>query len=159
MIHRFSLLVLLAQFYSHPVSARPDYFDIWRSIYPSAQASELDCQLCHQRPDGGDGWNGYGFDVRTTFFDVYGGTDMQASIRFIENLNSDQDTDNLDNKIEIDSQLYPGWVNSETNIIYFKDGTFLLNQAPPQREGLTDLAEPLCFPIVTQSGSAIVICI
>jgi len=84
---------------------------------------------------------------------------MPASIRFIENLNSDQDPDNVDNKIEIDSQLYPGWVNTETNIIYFKDGTFLSNQAPPQREGLSDLAEPLCFPVVTQSGSASIICI
>ncbi len=85
---------------------------------------------------------------------------MDETILFIESLNSDQDEKNLSNIHEIDAGLFPGWVNSATNVIYFKDTTFLLNQPPPAPEG-TEPTEPetLCFPIKNQMRATVLVCL
>ena len=137
--------------------SRPDIFTTWQDLYPQARAAELGCQLCHQQQSGGDGWNGYGFDIRTAFFDVFGGSNVGDAIEFVEGQNSDLDPNNLDNLTEIEANLFPGWTDDNSNIIYFKDGTFLVNQASPRVEMLGD-ADEICFPIIGKQKRISVIC-
>jgi len=89
----------------------------------------------------------------------------------VEQLNSDVDENQLSNIQEIDQSLYPGWVNSNTNTIFFSDFTGLINQPAPFQEP-EPVIEPIlpepeppieedsnCFPIVASNGRFALICL
>ncbi|GAA6137715.1 hypothetical protein NBRC116583_14620 [Arenicella sp. 4NH20-0111] len=154
------VLIIVVYFSSwNSLLARPDFLDAWNEVYPDVRASELGCQLCHASRDGGDGWNGYGFDIRSTFIEVFARADINASIEFVENLNSDQDSLNFSNVSEIRRGLYPGWVDESLNTVFFKDGTFLLNQNSPDQERVFVEEQEVCFTIISKKKRTALICL
>lgn len=117
--------------------------------------------MCHQRVTGGDGWNPYGWRVRELYVQ-FGRQSITDAFALAESANSDQDELELSNIQEIDKGLFPGWVNSDTNLVIFKDLTFLANQSPPQFEqedSLDNEEQEFCFPIVNSWGSVTLVCL
>ena len=51
--------------------AFPKTFNDWQARYnpPSATADNAACQTCHVQTNGGDPWNGYGWDIRNARID------------------------------------------------------------------------------------------
>lgn len=144
--------------------AAPAFLDAWRLYYPNSQSSEIECQLCHQKAlVGGDGWNAYGWNVRF-WYDFFGRTSIEFAFKEAESANSDQDSENFTNLEEIELSLYPGWVNTNTNTIFFKNGSFLTDQPPPFLEGndvtqTPEKSEEFCFPIISLNSNVILICL
>lgn len=160
LVPKFTLLASLTFGASQLAYAVPTFFQIWsEDIYPDSNSDDIGCQLCHQKSDGGDGWNAYGFDIRFYYLDVE--RDIENAFRYAESINSDGDENSLTNLQEIERSMNPGWVNSNTNTIGFKDFSFLLNQAPPFQEiELTETTdESLCFSIIAQTGKVVSICL
>ena len=165
-----SIILLIACLMLSPAYAVPDFLQRWSAFYPDSNSDEIACQLCHQRVDGGDGWNGYGFDVRNNYIEL-GRVSIEQAFIDVEQLNSDVDENQLSNIQEIDQALYPGWVNSNTNTIFFSDFTGLINQPAPFQEPepvigpiLPQPEPPIeedsnCFPIVASNGRFALICL
>lgn len=158
----FRLLVLVSLwfFFSHHAYAVPEFLERWRAVYPESDSDRINCQLCHQKVDGGDGWNGYGNDVRLTFID-FGRSSIEEAFLHVEQFSSDEDVLGLSNIEEINLSLFPGWVNTTTNTIYFKSQFGLFDQAPPFFEGVDEQnqAEVLCFPIKAKNTNIVQICL
>lgn len=164
----FGVWLLAATFQSH---ARSDFLTAWGAIYPNSIAGERGCQLCHQLSTGGDGWNGYGFDVRTEYVQS-GRLNINAAIRNQDDADSDTDTESYTNLQEITFGLDPGWVAGEDNFIFFKDGA-IIRVAPPfddvdARGAVTETPNPnlppsdnsqLCVPLVSKHGGVSLICL
>jgi len=139
-------------------SARPDIFDEWRARYPDSSAGERGCQLCHQLPSGGDGWNPYGYDIRVFFRDVFQSINIDAAFEAVERLDSDQDMNEITNLDEIIQGLDPGWIAGANNRIFFKDDEPLFGVRPPFLvDGETD--DTFCFVLPVESGAVASICL
>jgi len=145
----FTACLLLAT----PANAREPFLNTWSSIYPNSSSDEAQCQLCHARPDGGVGWNAYGWDIRQAFQDNGGviaaaiaGSLSDPNVNGVEDLNSDADNTGASNITEINDGLQPGWSEGELNTIYCTvDDTvacggqvILLNQRPPSLSSAID---------------------
>lgn len=106
--------------------------DAWISKYPASQSlanvTGAPCQFCHSSSSGGDGWNGYGWEIRQKV--LAGKTDDQAFAE-TEGYNSDIDPASSSNISEINNNTQPGWTLGAMNKIYFKSYTALIGQNPP----------------------------
>ena len=84
-----------------PLFALPELLTAWRDKYPESTADDIGggidggCQLCHQSSGGGNGWNSYGWDVRSVYRS--NGFDINSALELVEN--TDQDNDKSGNKI------------------------------------------------------------
>jgi hypothetical protein len=105
----------------------------WIARYPASgslsnvvSGTGTNCQLCHQLTGGGDGFNGYGWDLRKQT--QAGATSLQAFLA-VESQNSDLDAVCSDNLREIDSSTQPGWTVGN-NTIFFKNNSTISVSAP-----------------------------
>jgi parallel beta-helix repeat protein len=114
----------------------------WQNRYGAASASgdNAQCQLCHVDANGGDPWNGYGWDIRDALADLAcdlnGDGDVSNDEAFfcVELDNSDNDGSGIDNVTEIGLNTQPGWTNGPNNTYYNRNGTTDLNQPPPTED-------------------------
>jgi len=115
------LFVALAMFlFANPLWARPEILDEWHLRYPDAPDALNNCQLCHENPSGGNGWNSYGWTIRSLRI-LLGST--SEAIEEAESSNADNDTGNSSNLLEIQSGTQPGWSVGSGNTIRYLPGT------------------------------------
>ena len=127
--------------------ARPSILSAWQAIYPSSTSDLANCQLCHQSTSGGNGWNGYGWNIRQEM--TNNNLAASAAIAAVEPLNSDVNPSMSSNLDEISANTQPGWTEGNSNQIFFKDGTSLTNQAPPSLPTPLDPPQTASVPIPT----------
>lgn len=118
-----------------PAAAWPTFLGNWQALYPSSSTDDnviagygQGCMVCHFNPGGGDGWNPYGWEIRTKF---YAGYPIDDAILAAEKWDSDANPRSWRNGIEIASNTQPGWTPGAVNIEHFADGSVLLAQMPP----------------------------
>ena len=91
-----ALLVLAAT----QAAAFPGLLQDWQSRYGATSPSgdNANCQLCHVEENGGDPWNGYGWDIGGALndfgcdFNNNGDVSNEEAFFCVELLNSDGDT-------------------------------------------------------------------
>ena len=111
-------------------NARPSFPNTWQTTYPASESyNNSGCQLCHQNDGGGNGWNAYGWAIRTSINDE--GNSIENALAAVEGNNSDLDSTDASNLTEINLSTQPGWATGAVNTIYFQDGSELTNQNPP----------------------------
>ena len=149
-------LGLLALALASPASAKSSYGGVWSGLYPNSLSDDnvvmgtgTSCQLCHSEVNGGDGYNGYGWDMRTF---MQGGASISDAILMSEGLDSDADPTGSTNLVEIQSDTQPGWTDGNNNTIYFKDGSTTQNQPPPS--GILGSLDPGDCPDDKYCGSS-----
>ena len=121
--------------------AFPGTLNDWQDRYGAASSSgdSARCQLCHVETNGGDPWNGYGWDIRDAIADLscdlnLDGVVSNAEAFFcVELENSDGDGSGFDNATEIGLSKQPGWTTQDgpNNIHYFRSGLTTTMNAPP----------------------------
>ena len=122
------LILFLSICFVNSAHAQLTYLGEWQTKYASSNSDDASCQLCHQSVTGGDGWNEYGWAVRTEFLSN-GGVILNA-FNAVEGDDSDGDPTNATNLYEITSSTQPGWTDDSFNTIFFKNGT-MVEQTPP----------------------------
>jgi parallel beta-helix repeat protein len=118
----------------------------WQARYGAASPSgdNAECQLCHVDANGGDPWNGYGWDIGDALIDpacdlnMSGNVSNEEAFFCVELLNSDRDGSDVDNVTEIGVGTQPGWTEGPFNTFYFRSGLTLENQLPPEGIGPLD---------------------
>ena len=126
--------------------AFPQTLNAWQDRYGATSASggNAQCQLCHGNVNGGDPWNGYGWDIRDALVDLAcdlnanGVVSNQEAFYCVELDNSDGDGSGYDNATEIGLGTQPGWTNGLFNTLFFKSGLVSINQPPPAGIGALD---------------------
>lgn len=124
--------------------AFPGILQDWQDRYGATSPSgdNAGCQLCHVGVNGGDPWNGYGWDIGGALndpvcdFDNNGGVSNEEAFFCVELLNSDEA--GVDNVMEIGLGTQPGWTEGAFNTYYFRSGQTLANQLPPEDIGPLD---------------------
>jgi parallel beta-helix repeat protein len=131
-------------------SAFPQSLNAWEDRYGTGSDSgaNAECQLCHVEVNGGDPWNGYGWDIRDALedddCDLNGNGVVSNDEAFwcVELLNSDGNTDGdgnpIDNVFEIGVNAQPGWTEGAANTFYFKSGLTSTGNPPPAGIGKLD---------------------
>ena len=124
---RLLLVSLLSVVFSQIVLARDEYRGWWLEQY-SAQSTSGDavCQLCHERGGGGNGWNRYGWLVRSLYFTNSDIADIEErlkqSLTDIENFPTDpNDAGSPTFLQEIQANAQPGWRQDSNNRIRYVD--------------------------------------
>ena len=127
----------------------PFYADLFELLYPnSATLTNLDvagsrCFLCHENSNGGNGWNGYGWSIRTL---VNMGIDGTSAIQAVEALDADDAPDGTPNIVEILQGHQPGWTPGPNNEVFDANGTTTLNNNPPSGiPGGLDSSDPFQY--------------
>jgi len=123
-LYRLALLLSLLAL-SVSSQAREQFLNEWQNIYPNSNSNAAACQLCHVQPNGGVGWNAYGWQVRELFKDN-GGNVTAAIAGFAANMdnngaedfNSDEDATDASNRTEIDGGFQPGWTEGANNVYF-----------------------------------------
>jgi parallel beta-helix repeat protein len=147
--HQSSFAVALAAclvFVATQAVAFPGVLQDWQARYGATSPSgdNAQCQLCHVDANGGDPWNGYGWDIggalNDPLCDFNGNGDVSTNEAFfcVELLNSDNDGSGVDNVTEIGLGTQPGWTDGAFNTYYFRSGQTLTNQLPPTDIGPLD---------------------
>jgi parallel beta-helix repeat protein len=127
-------------------SAFPGTGNDWNNRYgaQSTSGESAGCQLCHVNDNGGDPWNGYGWDIRDALadngcdLDTNGAVSNEEAFFCVELDNSDNDGSGYDNITETGLNTQPGWTNGANNIWYFKSGLTTADQPPPEGIGKID---------------------
>ena len=151
----FTSLFGVAQPNPEPVAANGSVFGAFRAAYPNSSSPAASCQLCHMKTTGGDGWNAYGWSIRQGIED--NNLEIAAAIAAIEALDADGNgSSNLD---EINAGRLPGWTLGAVNTVYFKDGTTMENQLPPNPGVALDIGvaitNPITAPITSTEGMTV----
>jgi parallel beta-helix repeat protein len=142
---RSSFAVVLAAFLvltATEAAARQGILEDWQARYGAASPSgdNAQCQLCHVDANGGDPWNGYGWDIDGALGDPACDINMDGDVSndeaffCVELLNSDGDGSGVDNVMEIGVGTQPGWTEGAFNTWYFRSGLTSLNQLPPEND-------------------------
>ncbi|GHA14474.1 hypothetical protein GCM10008090_25330 [Arenicella chitinivorans] len=120
----FSLLSIVL---SQVALARDEYRGWWQEEY-GAQSTSGDavCQLCHERGGGGNGWNRYGWLVRSLYLSNSDITDIEQrlkqSLSDVENFATDpNDAGSPTFLQEIQANAQPGWRQTDNNRIRYVD--------------------------------------
>lgn len=119
--------------------ARSQYLGFWDERYSTSDASESGCQLCHRDPSGGNGWNEYGWSLRSQ---LAGQTTVRqfvlnGAMAIIEPLPSGSGISFI---AEIQANAQPGWREGSINTIRFRGAQANQTISPPdQLCGLIDL--------------------
>jgi len=126
--------------------AFPQTLNAWQDRYnpPSVSGDNSNCQLCHGNSNGGDPWNGYGWDIRESLADL--GCDLNGNgvvsndeaFFCVELDNSDNDGSGFDNATETGLDTQPGWTNGPNNNLYFRSGVVTAGNLPPDDIGPVD---------------------
>lgn len=123
--------------------AKGTYARAFDAAYPGSQSENnvedgcgKVCQLCHSDVGGGDGWNGYGWDLKLR---VDAGESIESALANVESSDSDGNGDANIAEINADSQ--PGWTGGD-NTAYFKDGSVSTMPAPGCVLGSLDPGAP-----------------
>ncbi len=124
------IAIIILIFLYGEACAMGGFLDRWSSRYPESEAQEAGCQLCHQREDGGDGWNAYGWRLRTEM--SLSGRPFETAVEILEGLNPDLDPTDTLSITEIELGTQPGWTVGARNTVFFRSGSILLMQLPPQ---------------------------
>lgn len=138
--------LLAVALHAAPAAAFTGMLADWKARYGAISSSgdAAGCQLCHANANGGDPWNGYGWDLRAARRDAAcdlngDGTVSNAEAYYcVETQNSDRDGSGYSNAFEIGVSRQPGWTQGPTNVLYSRDGSTLVNQPPPSGIGLVD---------------------
>ena len=109
--------------------ARQPHLDAWRLKYPNSTSDDLGCQLCHEKVNGGEPWNAYGWDLRMEW--LSNGNSIGAALDTVEFDDHDNDPINAHSFDEIIRNFQPGWTEGPVNTLYMSDGTTTTNQPPP----------------------------
>ncbi len=114
-----SLVVVVALATTDQSSARNEYLQWWGEVYTNSESDSTDCQLCHERTGGGNGWNRYGWSVRSAYFpnlDSLGSSEaaLKASLVDVQNLSDGGTSSYL---AEINANAQPGWLVGSNNRI------------------------------------------
>ena len=144
MLLSLSLLIILNSYAAH---ARPEYFTWWQEVYPSSNSDNAVCQICHERSGGGQGWNVYGWDIKSvlevnrmgipgTFANEEEA--LKASIDDIE-ATFDGGISSYLGEINLDAQ--PGWREGSVNVIQY-DAAPDSTVAPPNDFACGVLVDP-----------------
>ncbi|MEE9446985.1 MAG: PQQ-dependent sugar dehydrogenase [Arenicellales bacterium] len=140
------------------VFAFPSLLTQWQAEYPHSNSdAEANCQLCHQRTDGGNGWNDYGWDIRLAYI-ASNRNNFRSTLRSINETDSDTDLKGLTNIAEIIGHGQPGWKAGANNTIhcYVPSGSNcdgnaeLLSHAPPNFSALNAQLIPQSIPLGMQ---------
>jgi len=125
--------------------AFPQTLNAWEARYDASSSGDTAaCQLCHANANGGDPWNGYGWDLRESLADPScdlngnGVISNDEAFFCVELLNSDADGSGNDNVMEIGLSTQPGWTNDAFNTFYFRSGSVTANNLPPGNIGKLD---------------------
>lgn len=122
----FALLFISAE-----SQAMPRYGEWWLEKYENISASgNASCQLCHKN-FGGNGWNEYGWDVRSVFNALTGNEESRLleALDQIENFSTNNSSNTFIQEIEENAQ--PGWDEGQVNLIRYSNGTADEVIAPP----------------------------
>ncbi len=117
---RFLLLGFYLIIFSNPSWSHAGILDEWNLRYPNAPDALNNCQLCHEMPAGGNGWNSYGWAIRSLR------TVLESTAEAIEEAetdNADNDPSGSSNLLEIESGTQPGWTEGSGNRIRYKPNT------------------------------------
>jgi len=124
-----SLWLLGAAFVGLAVSARayPYYYNAWNSYYPNSLSDDnviaghgQACGVCHSNPQGGEGWNAYGWQLRQS---INLGQDINSALASAESLDSDGDPAGSSNLDEISMHAQPGWTSGPNNTLHTSSGS------------------------------------
>ena len=142
---KFCLILLSFLLFSNSASARPDYLGFWSSYYLNSNSDNAACQLCHERPSGGNGWNNYGISVRSLFLinrkNLPDQQALIASLEDVENFLTDLSNSNSPTFLdEINANTQPGWRVGEVNEITVDIGN-------DQTAVLSTISPPTTLPI------------
>ncbi len=101
--------------------ARDDYLQWWGEVYPSSDSDDSVCQLCHERGGGGNGWNQYGWSIRSAYFTnlMSSGNSEVALKQSLQDISSLSDGGSSTYIAEITAGTQPGWRSGEVNLIRF----------------------------------------
>ena len=156
--------------------ARGSYLAQWSATYPDSSSDDLDCQLCHQRDTGGNGWNQYGCAIRPEYLanvQSNGGDEADALANALDAVEGLRFPGVLSGPTFLDEIRYntqPGWVDGENNIIKFRPdcgggtgdvptvGLLPPNLAPEDVTKIDlDLSGEVANPGVSPTGSTIML--
>ncbi len=144
------LAALAAAFTAAPAAAFPGFYTAWQNRYATSQSGPnvlngvgTSCQLCHAEPSGGNGWNGYGWDLRTH---IQNGLTATQAIVAVEVDDSDLDPSASDNLAEMSADTQPGWRQGATNTVYYSDGSTVGGVSAPA--GIQGFLDPGQFSLV-----------
>ena len=120
------------------VFAMPRYGEWWLEEYEDISASgEASCQLCHVN-DGENGWNEYGWNVRSVFRALQGSgserSRLEQALDEIKDFNtiaSDINSNTFLQEIEFNAQ--PGWREGQVNLIRYSEESAIPDEiiSPP----------------------------
>ena len=103
--------------------ARNEYLEWWSEEYPDSSADDSLCQLCHERAGGGNGWNRYGWSIRSAyFFNLASTGNPEVALKqSLQDISSISDGSTSTYIAEINANTQPGWRIGEVNVIRFVD--------------------------------------
>lgn len=145
---KLSAVFLLTTIWCHDAQAMPEYWNWWQEEYSAVSTSgESVCQLCHKGGGGGDGWNPYGWDVRSVANQDFSETNLKSTLRTIEDFLSDKGNASSNTYLEeILANVQPGWREGVVNLIKYSGGNPPDETiAPP--EGLCGTVDPGSEPL------------
>jgi len=171
------LVLLLCVFFNTQAAAMPRFLNWWLAEYQELDSSsDSVCQLCHERPGGGNGWNEYGWNLLIAFNILIESapTEQEAllrALRAIEEVNTDISDLNSPTYIdEINAGTQPGWREGAVNLIRFTNTSPDQIIAPPDNLPcgvmIDQSSNPLCsvdkdeicFPIKSSNEQILIIC-
>ena len=110
-----SLVCLLLLSVAFELSARNEYLGWWSEVYPNSDADQTVCQLCHQRAGGGNGWNRYGWSIRTALNTQ--SAPRSVLIAALDDVENVSDGNGSTYFLQINSNAQPGWFVGDNNRI------------------------------------------
>ncbi len=136
-----------------PGSAHPRYYDWWLQLYSvDSTAGDAICQVCHESSAGGNGWNRYGFSIKTDFNQnqlEIGTTFTNEEEAFKTSLTDQEatltDSGNAGSNTfvqEIQADAQTGWRLGEVNLIQFSNGSPNKVIGPPDNLPCGILVDP-----------------
>jgi PKD repeat protein len=145
-----SLCILAFMLVSHNAIAESGWLKSWETIYPNSLSNNSGCMLCHGASN--RNLNGYGLEIK---IEIDRGSNIDAAIRNVEEIDSDIDLGGFVNLEEIKAGAQPGWTDGPNNSIYDRgdgstSGTNL--NAPDGIQGILDPISENQAPVAKANG-------
>ncbi|MCH2189547.1 MAG: PQQ-dependent sugar dehydrogenase [Gammaproteobacteria bacterium] len=95
--------------------ARNEYLGWWAEVYTSSNANQSACQLCHERTGGGNGWNKYGWSLRSALnMQSAPESILKGALDDVQNVDDGNGSSYL---MQINNDAQPGWFVGNNNRI------------------------------------------
>jgi len=113
---RFLLVLVISSVgFAGSSQARNEYLGWWAEVYTSSDANQTACQLCHERTGGGNGWNKYGWSLRSALNTQSAPESvLKGALSDIQNVDDGNGSTYL---AQINGNAQPGWFVSDGNRI------------------------------------------